>query len=169
MTVCLGEGDPLPRHRPHRCPAALRLLQGHQDQWPGPFSPAWERARAGCGKWRASSGTEESGGTCEEYWCYGADMSGSTEKIEAVARAICAKLLAREGRNDETPAAEVDTYWHIVAAELEAGIIEETGEYVGELLDWTRKMDVYRDWMRRHPESRAVWETVRFGAPPPQE
>ena len=96
-------------------------------------------------------------------------MSGSTEKIEAVARAICAKLLAREGRNDETPAAEVDTYWHIVAAELEAGIIEETGEYVGELLDWTRKMDVYRDWMRRHPESRAVWETVRFGAPPPQE
>ena len=44
-------------------------------------------------------------------------------------------------------------YRHIVATEL----------------DWTRKMDVYRDWMRRHLESREAWEVARFGAPQPRE
>ena len=50
-------------------------------------------------------------------------------------------------------AVKVDMYWHIVAAELEAGLIDEMGEDVGE-----------RDWMRRHPESREAWEIARFGA-----
>ncbi len=59
-------------------------------------------------------------------------------------------------------------YRHVVAAELEAGIIDETGEYVDEL-DWGRKMDAYRDWMLRHPESCEAWETARFGAPLPNE
>ena len=67
--------------------------------------------------------------------------SGSTENIEAVARAICAKVLARDGKGDEKLAAEVELYWHIEAAELEAGVIDKTGEYVGEL-DWTGKMEV---------------------------
>ena len=94
-------------------------------------------------------------------------MAGSTKNIEGVARAVCAKVLARDGKSDEKLAAEVDMYWHIVAAELESGIIDETGEYVG-ARDWTKKMDAYRDWMRCHPESRAVWETARFGAPLPR-
>ncbi len=55
-----------------------------------------------------------------------------------------------------------------MAAELECGVIDETGEYVGGEIDWKRKMDGYRDWMRRHPESRAVWETARYGAPLPR-
>ena len=60
-------------------------------------------------------------------------------------------------------AAKVDMYWHIVAAELEAGLIDEMEENVGER-DWKRKMAVYRDWMRHHPERREAWEIARFGA-----
>ena len=62
-------------------------------------------------------------------------------------------------------AADVDMWWRLVAAELESGVIDETGGYVGGEIDWKRKMDGYRDWMRRHPASRAVWETARYGAP----
>ena len=42
-------------------------------------------------------------------------------------------------------------------------------EAVGGQMDWKRKMAGYRDWMRRHPESRAVWETARYGAPLPRQ
>ncbi len=89
--------------------------------------------------------------------------------MEAVARAICSKTLARAGKSEEELAFEVDMYWHIVAAEMEAGVIDETGEVVGSEMDWKRKMEFYRDWMRRHPESRAVWETVRYGEPRPRQ
>ncbi len=95
---------------------------------------------------------------------YGGAMSGSTANIEAVARAVCPTVLGGEDTSDEKLAAEIEMYWHVVAAELEAGLINETGEYVGEL-DWTRKMQAYRDWMQRHPESREAWETARYGAP----
>ena len=101
-------------------------------------------------------------------WCYGDVMSGSTANIEAVARAVCARVLGGEDTSDGALAADVEMYWHVVAAELEAGLIDETGEYVGEL-DWTRKMQAYRDWMRRHPESREAWEVARYGAPLPRE
>lgn len=92
-------------------------------------------------------------------------VSGSTENIEAVARTIFAKALAQDGEGDEKLTGEVDVYWHIVAAELEAGPIDETGEYVGGL-DWSRKMEAYRDWIRRHPESREAWEVVWEGTMP---
>ena len=64
---------------------------------------------------------------------------------------------------------DVAMWWHLTAAELECGVIDETVEYVGGEIDWKRKMDGYRDWMRHHPESRAVWETARFGAPLPRK
>ena len=92
-------------------------------------------------------------------------MNSWSDNIEAVARAVCAKRLARDGKSEETLAAEVDMWWHLVAAELEAGVTDDTGEFVGGDRNWKRKMDGYRDWMLRHPESRAVWETARFGAP----
>ncbi len=91
-----------------------------------------------------------------------------SDNVEAVARALCAKMLAHDGVTEEQLAVDVDMWWHQVAAELECGVIDETGEYVGGEIDWKRKMDGYRDWMRRHPESRAVWETARFGAPLPR-
>ena len=60
--------------------------------------------------------------------------------MEAVARAICSKQLVRDGKSEETFGSEVDMYWHIVAAELEAGIIDETGAVVGGEMNWKRKM-----------------------------
>lgn len=96
-------------------------------------------------------------------------MESWSDNIEAVARAVCAKMLARNDISEEKLAANVDMWWHLVAAELECGIIDATGEYVGGDIDWEGKMVGYRDWMRRHPVSRAVWETARFGAPLPRE
>ena len=92
-------------------------------------------------------------------------MTSCSDNIEAVARALCVKRLARDDWSQEKLAFEVDMFWHLVAAELEAGVVDETGEFVGGELAWKRKMDGYRDLMRRHPESRAVWETARYGAP----
>ena len=96
-------------------------------------------------------------------------MTGWSDNIEAVARAICAKRLEHDEWGEEKLAFEVDMFWHLVAAELEAGVVDETGEFVGGELAWKRKMEGYRDWMRRHPESRAVWKTARFGAPLPRQ
>ena len=95
-------------------------------------------------------------------------MAGSTENIEAVARAVSARVFSRDGKSAEQLAADVELFWHVVAAELEAGIIDETGQYVREL-DWSQRMEFYRDWMRRHPESREAWETARFEGPLPRE
>ena len=91
-----------------------------------------------------------------------------SDNIEAVARALCAKMLAHDGVTEEQLAVDVDMWWHQVAAELECGVIDETGKNVGGEIDWKRKMDGYRDWMLRHPGSRAVWETARFGSPLPR-
>ena len=91
-----------------------------------------------------------------------------SDNIQAVARALCAKMLAHDGVTEEQLAADVDMWWRQVAAELECGVIDETGEYAGGEIDWKRKMDGYRDWMLRHPRSRAVWETARFGSPLPR-
>ena len=95
-------------------------------------------------------------------------MASWGDNIEAVARAVTAKRLGHDGISEEKLAADVDMWWHLTAAELECGVIDETGEYVGGEIDWKRKMDGYRDWMRRHPESRAVWETARYGATLPR-
>ena len=52
-------------------------------------------------------------------------MTDSTSNIEAVARDICLKQLSRFGGAELD--ADVDRYWHCVAAELELGQIDETG------------------------------------------
>ena len=88
-----------------------------------------------------------------------------SDNIEAVARAVCAKRLAHRGTSEEQLAADVEMWWHLTAAELECGVVDDSGDYVGDKIDWKRKMEGYRDRMRRHPGSRAVWETARFGAP----
>ncbi len=54
-------------------------------------------------------------------------MTSSMSNIEAVARDICAKQLASHGGYDAEHAADVDRYWHCVAAELEAGLIDDAG------------------------------------------
>ena len=50
-------------------------------------------------------------------------MTSWSDNIEAVARALCAKRLARDDWSEEILAAKVDMWWHLVAAELEAGVV----------------------------------------------
>ena len=94
-------------------------------------------------------------------------MAGSTDNIEAVARAVCAKSLGHDGKSEERIAADVDMYWHVVAAYLESGVMDESGREIGDW-DWDRKADICGDWVRRHPETAAVWRTARFGSPLPR-
>ena len=55
-------------------------------------------------------------------------MGSWSDNIEAVARAIAAKQLGHDGISEEKLAADVDMWWHLIAAELECGVIDETGE-----------------------------------------
>jgi hypothetical protein len=47
----------------------------------------------------------------------------------------------------------VDRYWHCVAAELEAGLIDDAGNPMPEH-GFDEGSAAYRDWCRRHPESK---------------
>lgn len=55
-------------------------------------------------------------------------MTTSTDNIEPLARAICRRGLSRWGWPDTEVDAMVERYWHCVAAEIEAGFIDESGE-----------------------------------------
>lgn len=83
-----------------------------------------------------------------------------SNNIEAVARTVCAKRLAHRNTSEEQLAADMDLWWHLTTAELECGFIDETGEYVGDEIDWERKMDGYRARYDTIPR------TVRHGRPP---
>lgn len=70
--------------------------------------------------------------------------------IEARARALCEANL-RAGRvfaEEDMPAA-VDRFWHTVAAEIEAGLIDQQGRYVPH--DLETGLEAYREWRVRHP------------------
>ena len=82
-------------------------------------------------------------------------MASSTSNIEVVARDICVKQLSRHTRPSADLAADVDLYWHCVAAELEAGLIDDTGDPVPGI-GFDAGLAAYRDWCSRHPESKPV-------------
>lgn len=63
------------------------------------------------------------------------------------ARVICGKKLARTDWSEEKLAFKVGIFCGMVAAELEAGVIDDTREVVGGGMDWKRKMSFYRDSM----------------------
>ena len=80
-------------------------------------------------------------------------MTSSTNNIEAVACGICSKQVLRHVGGGVELAAYVDRYWHCVAAELEARLIDDNGDPVlGNRFD--EGLAAYRDWCQRHPESR---------------
>ena len=81
--------------------------------------------------------------------CYDLCVSGSTHNIEAVARDICCKALSRVGISGPQLAADVDRYWHCVAAQLESGQIDESGNSLVPY-DFDTHTEAYRDWRRRH-------------------
>jgi hypothetical protein len=82
-------------------------------------------------------------------------MTSSTSNIEAVARGICSKQLAHHGGCGANPATYVDRYWHCVAAELEAGLIDGAGNPMPRY-NLDKGLKAYRDWCLRHPESKPV-------------
>ena len=80
-------------------------------------------------------------------------MPTQTNNIEAVARDICAKQLSRHGTVGAELAADVDRYWHCVAAELEAAQIDDAGDRMA-MTDPDERLEAYRDWCERHPETK---------------
>ena len=90
-------------------------------------------------------------------------MASWSDNIEVVARATCKKIQAHDHVSEQQLAADVDMWWHLVAADLECGVIDETGEYAREI-NCKRKLDGYRGLLGRHSESRAVWDTARYPA-----
>ena len=82
-------------------------------------------------------------------------MTSSTNNIEAVARDICSKQVSRHVGCGVELAAYVDRHWHCVAAELEAGLIDDTGDLIP-TYDHDKGLEAYRDWCRGHPESKPV-------------
>jgi hypothetical protein len=88
-------------------------------------------------------------------------MTLSTSNNEAVARDICSRQLSRNGTGRAATAADVDRFWHCVAAELEAGHIDDAGNPIPNIsLD--EGLEAYRDWCKRHPESRPLLQPCKF-------
>jgi hypothetical protein len=61
--------------------------------------------------------------------------------------------LSRHGASGAELVADVDRYWHCVAAELEVGRIDNTGNQMS-LFDLEENLEAYRDWCRRHLKSK---------------
>ncbi len=80
--------------------------------------------------------------------------------IEAVARDICLRQLSRHSACGAELASDVDRYWHCVAAELEAGQTDDAGNLMP-APDLGERLEAYRDWCRRHPESLADIELTK--------
>ena len=81
----------------------------------------------------------------------------TTSKL--VARAVCAKRLVDYDISEEDLAAAVDTWWRLSAAELEFGLIDETGECVGDKTDCKRKTAATANGCATIPKA------ARFGKP----
>lgn len=69
--------------------------------------------------------------------------------IEPIARAICARTLAQHCKSDSELAADVDRYWHCVAAQLEGGLLGDEGNDLGPY-DFERQLAAYHDFVQRH-------------------
>ena len=78
------------------------------------------------------------------------NMSSLTSNIEPLARAICERSLRRTCTSEAELAADVERYWHCVAAQIEAGFIDDAGQPVAHGIE--DGVDAYVDWRKRHPE-----------------
>ena len=81
-------------------------------------------------------------------------MATHTNNIEPIARAICEQSLRRFSKSDAELAADVECYRHCVAAQIEAGYIDDAGRSVPH--DFEAGVDAYNDWRHRHPEFKPV-------------
>lgn len=70
--------------------------------------------------------------------------------VEVRARAICElDLMETTELRQAALAAAVDRYWHVIAAEIEAGLIDAAG--VRRDYDHETGMKAYQAWCARHP------------------
>jgi hypothetical protein len=76
-------------------------------------------------------------------------MRSPPSNIEVVARAVCAEQLVRGGAPIRDLAADVDRYWHCIAAQIEAGIFDESGRRLRPF-DFDAELSAYRNWVSRH-------------------
>jgi hypothetical protein len=76
-------------------------------------------------------------------------MPASTGNSEPLARFICERDFRRAGMPESTLAADVDRCWHSVAAQIEAGFIDDDNELVRQ--DFETSLAAYSDWRARHP------------------
>ena len=76
-------------------------------------------------------------------------MRSPRSNIEVVARAVCADQLVQGGAPIRDLAADVDRYWHCIAAQIEAGIFDETGRRLRPF-NLDAELNAYRDWVSRH-------------------
>jgi hypothetical protein len=74
----------------------------------------------------------------------------SRSNLEAAARAIAEQICLRNPRAGEDVPAWVDGHWHCVAAELEAGLLDDNGL---PLPGYTVEKAILAvlDWRRRNP------------------
>jgi hypothetical protein len=77
-------------------------------------------------------------------------MPSATSNIEPLARAICERDFRCAGIPEVSLAAEVDRYWHCVAAQIEAALIGDNNELVAH--DLKTGLAAHRDWRARHPD-----------------
>jgi hypothetical protein len=77
-------------------------------------------------------------------------MPSSTSNIEPLAREICERDLRRPGMSEESLAADVDRYWHCVAARIEAGLMDDNSELFPH--DLETGLALHRDCPARHPD-----------------
>ncbi len=77
-------------------------------------------------------------------------MKKTDRNIETIARALCERHLLEMAVIPEDKAAGVDRYWPMLAAEMEAGLIDSTGKRLAPL-DFEASQAAYRDWLQRHP------------------
>jgi hypothetical protein len=76
-------------------------------------------------------------------------MYTSTSNIEPLARAICERVWGGVCSSKEELTAAVDRYWHCVASDIEAGLLDDAGLRIKRDVDG---VTAYQDWRERHPD-----------------
>jgi hypothetical protein len=88
-------------------------------------------------------------------WLYGRGqrevslLMNTVSNIEAVSRALCERELQAAGISADQMPKAIDRYWHCVAAEIEAGLVDCEGRRLSPF-DFNSSQEAYRDWCTRH-------------------
>lgn len=79
-------------------------------------------------------------------------MTHRLANIEPIARALCTREFLQHNPEEAVPPL-VERYWRVTAALLEAGLIDETGQYIA--YDFEQGQAAWIDWLSR--QKHAEW------------